>query len=310
MADGPLPNLFLVGAPKCGTTSLYEYLRAHPRVFFPYSEQDYWRAKEPNHLCPELEIEERFSIKDRARYLGLYRDSGSAMWRGDGSPYYLGSRTAPEHIRQLARDPRIIVMLRPPAEQMRSYHRDLLRIRLEDIEDFYTAARIRQDSRGRLTVQRPGRTPPYRDYWAIGSFADQVQRYFRIFGRQAVKVVLLEDLAAKPQATFADILLFLGLDTSFRPPFAVHNETPTHARLERFMTCIYRWPGITRAAGTLFPRPFRRRVLTQLRRLESGRRERDPLGLTLQALCAHDVRRLATLIDRDLEHWLPASTRS
>ena len=63
-----IPNLFIVGAPKCGTTSLYEYLRRQPQIFFPHNQDTLGRAKEPNHFCPELEITARYSIKDRDEY--------------------------------------------------------------------------------------------------------------------------------------------------------------------------------------------------------------------------------------------------
>ncbi len=76
VSPGPIPNLFIVGAPKCGTTSLYEYLRQHPQIFFPFSTDGYSRIKEPNHFCPELEILERDAITDlRGIPHGLYRGS-------------------------------------------------------------------------------------------------------------------------------------------------------------------------------------------------------------------------------------------
>ena len=60
------PNLFLVGAPKCGTTSLYEYLRKHPQIFFPTGEEEstYWHAKEPAYFCVDLNLPAEKSIKD------------------------------------------------------------------------------------------------------------------------------------------------------------------------------------------------------------------------------------------------------
>ncbi|MGA9342175.1 MAG: sulfotransferase, partial [Rhodanobacteraceae bacterium] len=121
------PNLFLVGAPKCGTTSLYEYLRQHPQIFFPFDERDYSRTKEPNHFCPDLEILDRYAIRDRRDYLALYKGSEGMFLRGDASTNYLVSEHAPAAIKDFCPEARILVMLRPPVEMMHSYHRELLR---------------------------------------------------------------------------------------------------------------------------------------------------------------------------------------
>ncbi|HEY3521257.1 MAG TPA: hypothetical protein VGK80_09470, partial [Rhodanobacteraceae bacterium] len=88
------PNLFLVGAPKCGTTSLYEYLRKHPQIFFPTGEEEstYWLAKEPAYFCVDLNLPAEKSIKDEQVYLALYGGAEGYKWRGDASAFYLYSK--------------------------------------------------------------------------------------------------------------------------------------------------------------------------------------------------------------------------
>ena len=297
------PNLFLVGAPKCGTTSMYEYLRQHPQIFFPVDENDYWRSKEPNHLCPELEIQEKYSIKDRRDYLNLYTGSEGAAWRGDASPYYLFSESAPERIKQLCPNARILVMLRPPVEMMRSYHRDLLRIHLDDTVDFYDAINAGVDRKGGLFIRHPGRRPKYLDYFSISRFAPQVQRYQQIFGRASIKVVLLEDMVAVPEKTFSEILAFLEVESSFRPDLRVHNETPRHGILERVVTSVYEHPAVRRVTQIILPYAVRRKFLSFIRRAERGIARPDQRDGKLRELCRADVERLSTLIGRDLSHW-------
>lgn len=297
--SGVGPNLFIVGAPKCGTTSMYEYLRRHPQIFFPASEEDYWRAKEPNHLCPDLQVEDRYAIRVRQDYLKLYEGCEEKTWRGDASPYNLCSEIAPMFIRKLCNDPRILVMLRPPLDMLRSYHRDLLRIHLENITDFHQALQVTHTS----TVKG------YRNYLLLAQFAPQVERYLVEFGRHAVKIVLLEDLARAPERTIRTVFDFLGVDDTFRPDFRVYNETPRNGSLEHFFKAMYNQQGIGYMAQKAFPYAARRKFLNFIRRHEPIHERPDPRDDDLRREFVPQVNHLAELIDRDLSHWNIAPNR-
>lgn len=306
MQDGMAvrPNLFLVGAPKCGTTSLYEYLRQHPQIFFPAAAEvdSNWRVKEPAFFCPEL-LPPDIVIRDERQYLANYAGSEHYRWRGDATTYYLYSKDAPARIKAYSPDARILVIVRPPLEQMRSNHAHLLRAGREDIADFHTAVAATRD-------RRRGRRMPARgvqawlDYTGVCSFAAQVERYQNAFGAERVKVVLLEDLRARPAETYRDVLAFLEVDTSFLPEFRVHNEAPPRGVLERFVTDLYRRPAIKQAASTLFPYGMRRRLVSSLRKLDTSRDRSDPRDLELRAELRSEVQRLSDLIGRDLTHWM------
>lgn len=308
-AQCPMPNLFIVGAPKCGTTSVYEYLRGHHDIYFPHDDNDYARVKEPNHLCPELDIGAKDAIRDRDAYLALYRGSAGARWRGDASTNYLFSEIAANAIRCLSPQARIIIMLRPPLDWMRSYHSELLRHRHEDIADFHDAVAASEDrSHGRRIPASTG-VPRCLDYLAMARFTPQVQRYYDVFGRDAVKVILLEDLATSPARTFKQILEFLDVDTEYRPQFSVHNETPRHGRTERLLRAGYRHASVRTAIQHVVPSSARRRILALVRRAESRHASEDPRDRQLRLQCAADIGQLSALIDRDLDHWLNPPAR-
>jgi hypothetical protein len=302
-APGPIPNLFIVGAPKCGTTSLYEYLRQHPQIFFPFSTEGYSRIKEPNHFCPELEILDKDAINDLGEYLSLYRDGEDARWRGDASTNHLFSELAAEKSKSFCPDARILVMLRPPVDWMRSYHNELLRYHHEDIVEFHEAVEASKDRRNGLRLPPSTSVPKCLDYLEMGRFAPQVERYYRVFGRSAVKVVLLEDMVADSEATFKEILEFLGVDSSFRPEFRIHNETPRHGRLERLVTTVYKRFGVKYLVQRVLPYETRRKFLSFIRRQDKGKAALDPRDDQLRRQCAPDVERLSALIERDLSHW-------
>ena len=284
---------------------MYEYLRQHPQIFFPISENDYSRVKEPNHFCPELEILEKDAIRDRKDYLDLYRGSGQARRRGDASTNHLYSETAAERIKRFSPDARILIMLRPPVDQMRSYHSELLRHDQEDIPDFYEALDASEDRRNGRRIPEGTTVPRCLDYFAISRFAEQVERYYDVFGKDAVKVVLQEDLIAVPAATFYDILSFLDVDVSFQPIFKVHNETPRNGFLERVVRSIYTAPMVKNAISAAIPWSVRRSSLLFIRRIDKDRQLPDPRDHQLRRMYVPEVERLAALIGRNLDHWQP-----
>ena len=121
------PDFFIVGAPKCGTTAMYQWLDAHPEVFVPVKEIHYFGA-DLDHRRPEVSAE---------RYNGLFEPASTAHKAvGDVGVWYLMSETAAQEIHAYNPDARIIIMLRRPAQMLYSLHSQLLYSGEEDIADF------------------------------------------------------------------------------------------------------------------------------------------------------------------------------
>lgn len=146
-------------------------------------------------------------------------------------------------------------MLRPPVEQMRSFHTQVVRDHAgrEDIADFYEAVEAGDDRRKGLRIPPNTSMPKCLDYFSTARFAPQVESYFDTFGRDAVKVVLREDMVAAPEQTYRDILAFLEVDGSLLPEFRVHNEALRHTLLERMVRGVYGRPAVKRAVQTVAP---------------------------------------------------------
>ena len=133
-----LPNFFLVGAPKAGTTSLYSYLDQHPEIFMSAIKEPHFFADEirKEHCDPELRRrmatdngslrdflsgpmrEKRFGgiVSDWEDYLRLFANATDESALGEASVCYLWSRTAPGRIAEKIPNAKILVMLRDPAE--------------------------------------------------------------------------------------------------------------------------------------------------------------------------------------------------
>jgi len=308
-----LPNLFIVGAPKSGTTSLYEWLRNHPDVYMsPF--------KEPCYFARDLAWETsgyylRYGV-DRDRYLALFEDADGAPRVGEASTRYLYSQDAPALIASDARNPRIVVMLRNPVDMIASLHAHKVASGTEDLADLADALAAEEDRRHGRRIPRDS-NPRLSTYTDRARFGEQLARWFDVLGRERVHVMILERVMREPAAQFRDLLTFLEIDPEYRPSsFAAHN--PAHVGRAGLVGSLARSRPVQFAAWRLVPR-----ILGQARTLELTRRiVQSPLLRTkaskasvpadlrkrLEAELGPDVRALSELLGQDLAaQWFGAS---
>jgi Sulfotransferase domain len=290
------PDFFIVGAPRSGTTAMYEYLRRHPQVFMP-------EHKEPQHFGSDLtHLHDPLTEAD---YLRLFRGAKPGQRVGEATTWYLYSRTAASEIHDFAPDAQIVIMLRNPVDMMYSLFQELSYYQGE-VYDFATALAVEPERRqGRkLGVIR---RPEVHFYREAASFASQVERYLDTFGRDRVKVIIFDDFVADPEAAYRDLLRFLGVDESFTTTFEPVNESkrPRNARLQDI---VIRPP---RPLARLIPLarrlPLAHRLRLALLSMNSRSIRRPPLDPELRRRLteefAPEVRRLGELIGRDLGAW-------
>lgn len=209
-----IPNLLIVGAPKCGTTAWVEYLGSHPDIFFP-------ARKEPSYFCPDLLPRQRVETLDD--YLELFAASGSAKIVGEASPTYLRSEEAPLRIAEFNPRAKILIFLREQEDFLPSLHNQLVFNGEEPIEDFETAWRL-SGKRRREEVPECCNDVRLLDYRAAGRFGEQVDRYFRSFPAGQIRLFQFRDWVAHPRAVYLEILEFLGLPDDGRTEFPPVNE--------------------------------------------------------------------------------------
>jgi hypothetical protein len=295
-----MPDFFIVGAPKCGTTALASYLRSHRQLFLA-------PVKEPNYFCfdaPGLRVIDRLETYGR-----LFAAARPGQLCGEASTAYLFSTAAVPAI--LAGNPaaKIIVLVRNPLEMVLSHHSQKLYNFEENESDFETAWRLSAErAKGRM-VAANCRAPRYLDYQAIGRLGEQVSRLKTLVPERQLHAIVFDDLRADPGAVYRDTLAFLGVAAHERSTFAVlnarkSNAWPVLARLlKRPPAPLHRlklaakraFPARTKAIGSaihrLNERPERRRTLG-----ESLRRE-------MIAAFKDDISLLGELLNRDLDHW-------
>jgi len=289
------PNFFIVGAPRCGTTAMYEFLRSQPDVFMPY-------RKEPVFFGSDLK--KRQPYLDESAYLGLFDQAGGARAIGAATVWYLYSETATNEIRQFADDARIVIMLRNPIDMIHSLHKHWVFSANEDISDFGEAVAAEADRRGGRRLPPETEQPIALQYRWCGQYAAHVRRYLEVFGPERVLIIIYDDLETDAQRVGRRTLEFLGVDADYRAPFDTVNQSK-RARSPRLQRLAHS-RGFLSIASRLPPRLFHFvwRGLQRINMRSEGRPPIDPaLRRQLAAEFAPDVEELSHLLGRDLTHW-------
>jgi hypothetical protein len=299
---GANPNFFIVGAPKCGTTALYEYLRSHPQIFLP-------TLKEPHFFSDDLVT---FRItKSLDEYKSLFADATPEHLRvGEASASYLLSSTAIPAIRRFNPDARILAMFRNPVDLVYSFHSQLLYWSEETEKNFEVAWHLQERRRMGIDVPRTSRDPFWLQYRDVGSLGTQAQRLLSVYPRDQVMLILFDDFVASPQRIYDQVIDFLGLVHDNRTEFPRINENK-RARLS-FLRDFYRKPppilrqmyrALKRTSAGKHVAGFKQRVV----KFNTAREQRSPLSPEFRAELVEtfrdEVALLAKILHRDLTHW-------
>jgi Sulfotransferase family len=296
---GRVPDFFIVGNPKSGTTALYEMLRCHPQIYMP-------DLKETRFFAPELHPGSHSNTHPETLedYQSLFAAATPQQCAGEASPSYLRSHTAAGRIAQLRPDARIIAILREPASFLRSLHLELLRDHRETEKDLDKAIAL-EESRRREKEIRPGLV--YSDYV---HYVEQLRRYHAAFPPEQVLVLIYDDFRADNEGTVSQVLRFLEVDEA--SPIVLSEAHPTvrvrSPRIYALVRSLYLGQGPAAAAvkasiKALTPRQLRRDGLDALRRRVLYGKPRPPdqeLMLELRARFKGEVVALSEYLDRDL----------
>jgi hypothetical protein len=310
-----LPNFFIVGAPKAGTTSLHYYLDQHPQVYMSAIKEPHFFAAEirEENCDPQLRRafardarslrqflsgpmrEKRFGgiVPDWEDYLRLFSNANEEAALGEASVCYLWSPTAAERIADRIPHAKILVMLRDPVERAFSQYLHGLgngAIRWSFREHIH---RNLQHRSAQFCVHYP--------FLEFGLYSEQLDRYLRRFG-QNVWIGFHEDFKRRPLEVYRNICEFLQIEQEFSPSMERRHLESQVPRLA--VTGWLKRSGFWEAAATVTPhalRPFIRRSLVR----RPGTTRMDPADRRyLLDFYREDIRKLASLLGRNLDDWL------
>jgi hypothetical protein len=207
-----LPNFFIVGAAKAGTTSLWSLLKNHPQVFMPEDEL----FKEPGYFSTPL-----YGISNYQQYLSLFKNAKPEQIRiGEASTSYL---TCPDSAKRIKDyfdenkiDGRIIIMLRNPASRAYSLYCWMCKEGYEHARSFKVALDL-EDSRKQKNIPNDIEKAYYYNYlyFESGLYYEQIKRYYDTFGKEKLFIIIAEKLFMEPASYLNKLACFLGIDSRY-----------------------------------------------------------------------------------------------
>jgi hypothetical protein len=210
-ARGRLPDFFIVGQPKSGTTALYEMLRRHPEIFMPDSKEPWFFAQELRERRPPRPGGTPETLE---QYTALFAPAGSSQRAGEATVLYLWSPTAAAAIADVQPRARIIAILREPASLLRSLHLQFLENYIETETDLRTALALEGERRQGRRIPRSTFWPRLLMYSEHVRYVEQLNRYRERFPAEQMLVLVYDDFRADNLATVREVLRFLEVDES------------------------------------------------------------------------------------------------
>jgi len=302
------PNFFIIGAPRCGTTSLAAWLSEHPNVYMsPIKEPHLYSADLPKYKA----------VKSKKEYDLLFKEADPSRHYavGEASVFYLFSRVAVPQIEREYPGAKYIVMVRNPVDMAYSFHEQLLVSGDEHIRDFARAWELSPERRQGRAVSRWCRDPKVLDYQSVCKLGEQLERLFRTVSRERVLVLVLDDIKENARREYLKVLDFFGVPDDGRTGFPVHNPAKEWRwPWLRIVTRVMRNASRCIKAALGIPTIYGTGLLNALERLNIRYRPRPPMPLDLrqelEEYFRQDVLLLSELLQRDLlAQWFGRHTQ-
>jgi hypothetical protein len=295
--DYRLPNFFILGAAKAGTTTLYEHLNSHPEIYLS-------EVKEPQFFCHE-----DLYKKGMQYYLDRFF-SGSRPYalRGEATPHYLYYEKVAQRIsKELSGiDTKFIVILRDPVQRAYSLYWNMVSEGVETLpfEEAIKAEKSRSESSDaeyRCAIEH--------QYVDSGMYARQIRNYYKYFDPEQFLILFFEDLKSNPSQIIREIFHFLGVNEEADIQAGV-TRNPAGIPRWRMMHNLLRQPNpVKKALGHLIPDRVKYMLVTKLLSLNKKSFQYPPidpkLELQIRREFINDILDLESLTGRRLANWLP-----
>jgi len=299
-----LPDFFIAGAPKAGTTALHAALSRHPELYLSAVKEPKFfltNGPPPAQGGPGDAKTYREHVWRQPAYEALFAAAPPGALTGESTPFYLYNRAAQQRINKLIPQARMIIILRDPIERAHSNWAHLWSAGLDPIDDFVRAC----DAEDRRVAAG------WADFWhykRIGLYGEQLEHLYTVFPADRVLLLRYHDLVDNPAGTLDRICAFLGVRQGLITEVPRENVTahPDQTWRHQYLSKVLR---IGSAITTRLPGHPAKELVDRLEsRLQRGARPRRPLTWQQrQALIPYfeaDVRLLEDLTGQDFSSWL------
>ena len=202
------PNLFIVGAPKCGTTFLYHYLKKHPDIYFP-------EFKEPHFFGSDLIRRNGAYDLSLNQYYDLFKSDKKII--GEASTFYIFSKNAAKEIYNFNPEAKIIIMLRDLVDLACSLHSQFVFSGDEVIEDFKEALDLEKNRLNGMNI--PNQTTVVNKLFYTNNILglpQNINSFINYFKKENIKFIFLSDIKTNPQKVYFETLDFLKIDSNIK----------------------------------------------------------------------------------------------
>jgi Sulfotransferase domain len=299
MKEDIFPNLFIVGAPKCGTTTLHYWLSLHPNVYMTaHKEPSYWCGfNKIDWSGPGSNTFRKGLVENFGAYKSLFSTSKKYKLVGEASTDYLWVEQTPEKISKFCGniDTKIIIIIRNHVERAFSEHMHLIREGREDL-DFISSFQL-EDFRYSQSWQ------PLFYHYRRGIYEPGIKRFHNVFGRENVIILSFDEIKSNPERTFINICNFLRIAPYSIPKKIVLNRSgvPRSLMLHKILK---KNTIIKRLIKKLTGEKFGRSMISlfdnyNLKKAKITKNERE----FAWNLFYDDFKNLQNLIDINISHW-------
>lgn len=294
------PNFFIVGAPKCGTTAMADFLGLHPEIYMAWQKEACFFGSDL-HRKLQIDKETLFDL-----YLALFNNAADEKVIGEASVMYLISKKSAEEIKAFAPNAKILIMLRNPVDMQYSHHSQLLYNLDEDISDFKAALEAEPARMHGERIPVDTSMTDFLYYRNMATYYPQVQRYFDAFGKENVHVIIFDDFKANNAAVYKRTLQFLNVRDDFLPDFSIINPNKVN-KSNTFHRFVKYPPSIVKKIKHLIPWKLRVKTRYKLYQLNQKKGARPSLDEKLRKELIKDfipdIDKLSALLERDLSFW-------
>ncbi len=297
-----LPDFFVAGAPKAGTTALHAALARHPSLYMSAVKEPKFFLTDgppPTRGGPGDVQTYREHVWRRDEYEALFDPAPAGTLRGDSTPFYLYNRDAQRRIHAQVPGARLIVILRDPVERAHSNWTHLWSAGLDPVGDFVAAC---AEEERRIAAG-------WADFWhytALGRYGEQLEHLYTVFPKEQVLVFRYRALIESPARVLDQICAFLDVTLGILTEVPRENVTAHPQRSLRHLA-VSRALRVSTAVSSILPGAA---ALTGTleRVLQRDSPPRQPLTWDQrQALIPQfdaDIRLLEVITGEDFSDWL------
>lgn len=286
-----IPNFFIVGTPKAGTTSLYYYLEEHPDIYMsPIKETNFFSFDE---IKSQGLFYNEEHISSRENYLAQFEGVTSETAVGEASVSYLYYPDVPAKLKKFNPNTKIIIVLRNPIDRGFSHYLMDKRLGFVNMEYKDIINKKNTDKKTKLY---------YQQYVELGLYYEQLKRYYSVFESHQIKVFLYEELTQNINKVVKQVYEFLNVNADFTPDLNTKHNTfllPKNPLIQY----LYKYKFFRRIIKTLASE----KLQAAIKKLLFSKEKKPVLDSTLKKelikIYKEDIDKTAKFLNVDLQHW-------